>query len=162
MKTKMIIPIVAIFVLVSCVDEPKAKIYSCQEYSLSCEMQKDRILVQPITYDTNAIDAMGFRMAEHPKDQWYMISTKAKVLVPVTIFICLEYMKDAGCVKSTNTPTQKQLLNELTDKKIHVTTTNLSYLIPGLTKAAVVVTGPNEVIFNNLPSPYLAEAEKKK
>jgi len=46
-------------------------------------------------------------------------------------------------------------------KKIRIDTTDLSSLIPGLTKAMVVVSGPNEVIYNNLASPFLAKAEKK-
>lgn len=156
----MFILIVMVFALAACNHSPKAKIYSCQEYSLSCELQKDRVLVLPIIYDSNIIDACGYRMSDlMNKNQWYVVSTKSHGLVPVGVYICLRLHHDLGCVESTFTPTPQQLLSSLRqdDKIIKIDTTDLSSLVPGLTKAAIIVSGPNEIVYSNLASPTLAE-----
>ncbi len=160
MKPKMFILIVMVLVFTACNQGPEAKIYSCQEYSLSCELQKDRVLVLPIIYNSNTVDACGYRMLDlMKKNQWYMVSTKSQGLVPVDVYICLEFDYQTGCTKFTLTPTPQQLLSLLQgeDKMMKIDTTDLSPLIPGLTKAAVIVSGPNEIVYSSLAKPTLAK-----
>lgn len=148
--------------MTACYHKTKAKIYSCQEYSLSCELQKDRVMILPITYDSTIIDACGYKIVELMKNnQWYVVSTKSHGLVPVVAYICLRYQGDFGCVESTNTPTPQQLLPVLRkdDEKIRIDTTDLSFLIPGLTKVAIVISGPNEINYVDWANPFLAKPE---
>ncbi len=140
MKNPLIV-LAFISVFVAC-DHRVAKTYQCQEFSLSCELKKDRILVMPISFDTTLVDAYGDQL--HASNQWYVISTKARALAPIRVRVSLP----GGSVEAplyTFTPDPSQLLNYWRDTKIRIDTADLSAMVYGLNKAVIVVSGVNEV-----------------
>ncbi|MCX6272505.1 MAG: hypothetical protein NTU44_15065 [Bacteroidetes bacterium] len=67
-----------------------------------------------------------------------------------------------GCLESTENPTLKQLLEKLKqeNEKVRIDIADLSALIPGLTKAAIVISGPTEMTYCSIGSACMAEYQK--
>lgn len=131
---------VLVSVFVAC-EHRVAKTYQCQEFSLSCELQKDIILILPIEFDSTLVDAYGDQLYV----KWYVISTKARALAPIGVRVPLS-SASVEVPNYTFTPDPSQLLNYWRDTKIRIDTADLSAMVYGLNKAAVVVSGVNEVV----------------
>jgi hypothetical protein len=126
---------------------PQAKDYSCQEYSSDCELQKDRVLILPITLDSTTIDAYGDSI-NRGNNQWYIVSTKVHILVPVDVVVCIGGNINTG-PQYTHNPSPAQILKDVSwGSDVRIDTIDATTLIPGLTKAAMVVCGANEVVHN--------------
>jgi hypothetical protein len=154
MKKMLIISVISFLVLVLLSagiyaliigNHPEAKNYSCQEYSSDCELQKDRVLVLPITLDSTTIDAYGDPINKG-NNQWYVISTKVRILVPVDVVVCIGGNINTG-PQYTHNPSPIQILKDGNwGSDVRIDTIDATTLIPGLTKAAIVVCGANEVV----------------
>ena len=130
-----------------CEETPTAKKYPCAEYSVKCELQKNEIIVLPLACDSNVLDAFGMPIV-CDKNRWYLINSKVKVMVPVNFQI-----QTGGDVNSgpifTYTPSTTEVMNFYSNHSIEIDQANLSSLVPGLIKAEVVVSGPNEMVYSD-------------
>lgn len=114
--------------------EESAKVYSCSQYSNDCELQKDNILIKPIKFNKNLVDAYGNVI---DSAEWYINNIHTKILVPV----CKRQKFQGGGageeVDYTDTGyfrgTKPQLIN------------NIALRVPGLEKAVIILTGSNEI-----------------
>lgn len=143
--TVVLIVVGIVFLVVALFPEPKAKDYGCSEYSLECELEKDYIVLLPLTYDSTLVDVFGKKI-DTSIHQWYVLGKKSHVLVP-TIFSVYEG-GTVDCPIHDNYPSVEKILQKINGVKID--TTDISFFVPGLTSCAVVVSGPNEiVVFSN-------------
>lgn len=161
---KLFLLLICVFLLVGCFNPPEAKDYVCKEFSVSCEMEKDFLLAQPVIFDKTIIDVYGNSIVGKSECQWYIISHKTKLMIPVSFRVCTgySYIKEVGYVPDySDCPTTKQINNckdEWRDM-VRADSTNLSSIIPGLTKVIIVLSGPNEIITEKI-WPILAFAKK--
>lgn len=109
-----------------------AKVYSCLEYSIDCELLKDNILIKPIKFTKEMVDAYG-----NPIDstEWYINNIHTSILAPVCKRTRFEA---AGPVEYDDTlypwKGTKPLLVDIPVGRI-----------PGLEKAVIILTGSNEI-----------------
>lgn len=138
---------VVVFLAIIIFPEQKAKDYGCSEYSLSCELAKDRILLLPLIFDSTLVDAFGEKINLNVNlHQWYVVGKKSYVLIPTSFPV-----RDGGTAdypSYDNYPSIEKILLKVSGVKID--TTDISFVIPGLTKAAVIVSGPNEIIVSSV------------
>jgi hypothetical protein len=153
---KKFIGICALLLMVGCKEIPPAKDYSCKEWSVECELQKDRILIQPITLDSFPIsDAYAYPVLID-STYWYIVNTQLGILAPVKIRVILE------CHSTSNgyscSETHHPTVTELTKKgwggnkdKIDFKVEEVSLLgiVPGVNKAYLIIMGPNEVFVSS-------------
>ncbi|MCC6323481.1 hypothetical protein IT400_01675 [Candidatus Nomurabacteria bacterium] len=137
--------------------QPVAKNYACKKYSVECELEKDRIVFIPIEYDSTLTDALGFQI-NREKFQWYVASTKVKQIIPTTFSIQVGGDFNTGPVYE-DFPSPQQVI-EHSEAKID--TVDISNVIPGVTKAAVLVSGPHEFILDRSSSLNIEIAFGKK
>ncbi len=142
-KIHLIIFYATLCFLVAC-SKPKAKNYACKNYSLDCELEKDRIIILPINFNPTIVDAFNDKI-NTSYHQWYLISTKLKILVPINITTCVGGNINTGPDYSDN-PSPLQIMKDWGRNKVRLDTTDLSLIIPGLTKAVVIISGPNEMV----------------
>lgn len=114
--------------------EETAKIYSCSEYSVDCELQKDNILVKPVKFDKNLVDAYG-----DPIDstRWYINNIHTKILAPVCNHQKFNGSGGGDEVEYDDTTYYKGTKPELIN--------HIILRIPGLEKAVIILTGSNEI-----------------
>lgn len=151
--------------VMACVNEHKAKVYQCSEYSVGCELMKDNILVLPVIFDPKTIDVYGNSITGRSNCQWYTIVRKTKLMIPVSFHVCTgyQYIGDGMSMPIySECPTAQQINNCVNEwkKMVRADSTDLSMIVPGLTKAIVVVSGPNEILTEKACT-ALAFAEKK-
>ncbi len=134
MKIQFLVIISALFLLLACGKGTPAKQYECTMYSAECELQKENILFFPITYDTNIVDVYGREISRNY--QWYFSNKKSCTSVPIFV---------GGMQKM---PTPSVLLQDWNagGKTFRIDTIDISSRIPGVTKAAILLSGPNEII----------------
>ncbi len=160
-KTALTIFVVIVgLVLLAINGEPVAKVYSCQQFSTECELEKDQIAILPIEFDAKLLDPYGHSI-DKSKNQWYVVNKKVRILVPTSFNICLQFGSN-GCMSDTDYPSPAQIMSHYS-KTLKVDTVDVSAFIPGVTKAAIIVSGPNEVCFagsNRLIVAYAPKVSK--
>jgi hypothetical protein len=114
---------------------PIAKEYVCKEYSLTCELQKDRILMFPITFDSTSVDVYGYKIC----NRWYLVSTKVRGLAPI-------YAEEYLANMYPNPTLNNLILGSMGKDNVRIDTVDMSSFIPGLNKVVVILTGLNEVV----------------
>ncbi|MEI7810456.1 MAG: hypothetical protein WCI41_02785 [bacterium] len=140
MKKILFIQIVAVILMTSC--DPPAKNYSCKEYSPSCELNKDLIMFLPLSpVDTSIVDVFGEKI-NTIKNQWYMTSTKSHTLFPVNAHVYTGSDMN-GTPSYEDFPSPTFLANN--NKKVKVDTLDISNIVKGIHKVALVISGPNEI-----------------
>ncbi len=118
--------------LVSC-EEKHAKVYSCSEYSIECELQKDNILVKPVNFEKNLMDVYGNAV---DSGNYYVNNIHSNGLAPVERQTRGDDFNGSGYyVEYTNT---KYFPDTKSD------TVNLSLRVHGLSKAIIILTGLGE------------------
>lgn len=144
MKNKFFIYIAGIF-LVSChrqdrsCCDPAANLpQNTFSKEVSFELKKDMILVYPIIHpDSTLYDAYGYKI-KYFFPQWYMVSMRARVPAPVNVHVW------NGIDSETDYPTPDQLINAWSNRGVTVDTVDLSGFVPGLHKAALLITNEYE------------------
>jgi hypothetical protein len=160
---RLVLLIVCIFSLIGCQNSPEAKDYACKEFSVNCEIEKDFLLIQPVVFDEKTIDVYGNQIVGRSDCKWYIICRNTKLMIPVNFSVCTGYERigDAYSPVYSECPTPV-LINNCKDKwagMVRSDSTDLSSIIPGLKKAIVVVSGPNEILVTGM-WPTLALAKK--
>lgn len=164
---KLIFLIFCSCLFIGCQNPPEAKNYACKEFSVSCEIEKDFLLVQPVVFDEKTIDVFGNPIAGRSDCQWYIISRKTKLMIPTYFRVCIghNYVRDVGYEPYFSDCPTAQQINDCKDEwrnMVRADSTDLSLIIPGLTKVIVVVSGPNEILAERIwPMPILAFAKKQ-
>lgn len=132
---------------------PEAKQYECSKYSAECELQKDQVLLVPIDYDSTLIDAFGYEIVtrEEDRQQWYLVSTKARVLVPVVVPV----EDGTGSVNAGPHYEYYPSLEMLVNRKLaringKIDTVIDPTLVNGMRSFVIVVLGPNEIVNRGL------------
>lgn len=147
----LIIPFAMLLMITACTKLPPAKDYTCKAWSTECELQKDRILIQPISFDSTTItDAYAYPVLIDSM-HWYIVNTKAGVLAPINVQVtlhCRHTSSGPDCDR-TNHPTIQQLIEKGWDGyegNYKVDQISLSGIVPGIKDAHIIVTGPNEIL----------------
>lgn len=122
--------------LTSC-NNDTAKQYTCQEYSIDCELKKDNYLLFPLEASSDITDVYGepIKVNSH----WYFVNSKHKVLVP------------AGINKTNSPYPTVEAFQEIFGSRVKIDTFNISGL-----KALIVLTGSGEIKKGNclkIPGP---------
>jgi hypothetical protein len=140
---KQVIVLMVLTLLITRCESRKAREYACKQYSAECELQKDQILILPIKSDSTVLDAFG-RPMSHDKNQWYILSTKVLVPIPINVPVCEEWDVETGC-DYDYTPSVALMLKKWAIGDYRVDTIDLE-LLHGRSKSLIFVSGPNEVI----------------
>lgn len=111
-----------------------AKVYSCSEYSVDCELQKDNILIKPVKFDKNLVDAYGDLI---DSTRWYINNIHTKILAPVCNHQTFNASGGGDEVEYDDTTHYKGIKPELIN--------HIILRIPGLEKAVIILTGSNEI-----------------
>jgi hypothetical protein len=91
MKKSLFI-ITIVFVIASCERKPKLKSPICYKFSLDCELQKDFLLVQLLTFDLSLVDAYHYPLE---KERWYLVENSShSVPTEKSLFLPVRYMRD--------------------------------------------------------------------
>lgn len=139
-------------------NRPIAKVYACQNFSAECELEKDQIAILPIEFDKKILDPYG-NLIDTSINQWYLVNKMAKILIPTNFYMCLKSGRD-GCVEATDHPSPEEIVAHYTNI-LKVDTVDVSAFIPGVKKAVIIVSGPNEVQFTGANSIIVAYTKEK-
>lgn len=137
-----------LFITIGCYDSRTAKDYSCNSYSLACELKKDYIIVQPIKFSSELLDAYGEQLY---LDAWYANFIGSNSLVPIDR-------------RSTLTVNGGSKYYEYSDvdffNGIKTDTLDLELRIRGLKKALLIMSGENEFRVNRSHTADLLKPKK--